>query len=459
MNRFRQALRERFALLKNENGFLATLAVVIMTTMMLGGLALLSLNQRNVGSLQRDRQTQTAFSVAEAALNSQIKVLSTSWPSSAFLQEPSSCTETATSTSCPAPAMLNADFADTLAAYDNATWTISVRDNVWTPKDNFQLADMNTVQCDPVDPSAPKTAPCTWDSNKDGILWVVAQAVLQDPTCVARQAASPSGPTGASNGCARKRTLLAQAQVNTTLISVPKNSISAGSFSTLNSGNKVIINEKGCTGKGANQVCLVETPAPVSVRCTPPPSNPTPPNPCTNYIPPKNQVSPDVVNTSVSFNGPLVSPEELDMLRSTAKANGTYFTTCPPTMTGAVVFVDLDPAAPFQTCTYHNGGTFNSATSPGAYIISNGAVDMNGSTYFYGLIYALNNEVPTIAPAPIINVHGGATVQGALLCEGDCNISVGDTANALIFDPVAFSSFQGMQNVVMAQNSFRDIPN
>lgn len=448
MNRFRQGLRERFALLNNENGFLATLAVVIMTAMMLGGLALLAVNQRNVGSLKRDRQTQTAFSVAEAALNSQIKLLSMSWPSSAILMEPPSCTQTATSTSCPAPATLNADFADTLAAYSTTTWDIGVRDNVAALATDFQIANMNTATT-----AACGTAPCTWDSNTDGVLWVVAKAVLQDPTCVARQAANPSGPTGASNGCARKSTLLAQAQVNTTLISLPRNSVTAGSFSTLNSGNKVIINERGCTGKGANEVCLSQQPAPVSVRCTPPPSDPTPPNTCTDYIPPKNQVSPEVVNTGASSD-PLVSPDDLEMLRSAAKAYGTYFTTCPPTMAGALVFVEL---ATFDTCSYSSGGVFNSAASPGAYIISNGHVSMNGSSYYYGLIYALNNHAPT--DGIVITVHGGATVQGALLCEGDGRIEVGDTANALLFDPQAFMAFKGVQNVVMAQNSFRDIPN
>ncbi|MBK5229948.1 MAG: hypothetical protein JJE27_02135 [Thermoleophilia bacterium] len=446
MNRSRQVLRDRRALLKNEDGFLATLAVVIMTAMMIGGLALLALNQRNNDSLASDRQTQTAYSVAEAGLNDQIKLLSTSWPSSVGTKEPSVCTQLSTSTACPDPATLNANFANTLAAYDNATWAISVRDNVAALATDFQLTNMDTAT-----DATCGTAPCTWDSNADGVLWVVAQAVLQDPTCVARLAAAPTGATTAVSNCARKRTLLAQANINTTLVSVPANSITAGSFSTLNSGNKVMVNETGCSGNGANEICLSKEPAPVAVRCTPPPDTP-PPNACLDYIPPKNQVSPAVVKPSQSSDL-LISSDQLNMLRTAAKAYGTYYTTCPSTPAGTLVFVELTI---YGTCTY-NGGTYNSAASPGAFIIANGHVELNANTVFYGLIYALNNHAPT--NDTVIMVHGGATVQGALLCEGDGRIAVGETKNALMFDPRAFSTLKGMLNVVMGRNSFRDIPN
>lgn len=435
MKIFRQGKRERFALLNDESGFIATMAVVIMTAMMIGGLALLALNQRNNKSLVRDRQTQTAYSVAEAGLNNQIKLLSTNWPTSAALKWPSSCTQTSTSTDCPDPVTLNADFADTLAAYSNTTWTISVRDNVAALATDFQLAGMDaatTATCG--------IAPCTWDSNADGKMWVVAQAVLRDPTCVARQAAAPTGATGAV-ACQRERTLLAQAQMNWTLIELPINSVTAGRFKITNESNHTIIDTNGSSAQSA----------PVAVRCdtTPPDKN----NDCLGWDTRKNQVSPPTIKTNQSSD-PLVTTEELDMLRTAAKAYGTYWTTCPLSMAGAVVFVEL---ASFDTCSYPGGYTYNSAASPGSYIISNGHVSLGGTTHFYGLIYALNDGVPK--DEGVITMDGNATVQGALLCDGNCKITVGSTENALIFDQAALNSFKGVQSVVMGQNTFRDIPN
>ncbi|MGK2879127.1 MAG: hypothetical protein ACSLFF_11235 [Solirubrobacterales bacterium] len=450
----RLARRAR-ARLGDERGFLSIMAVSILSAMMLAGLALMALNQRNNTALRNDRSTQTAYSIAEETLNDQLQALSRGWPSSSASAMPVECTQANANTGCPDPATVAATFSTTLAAQNVVEWKVMVRDNVGALKDDFQLASMNlgsTTGC---------AAPCTWDAGgnangtPDSTLWVVAQAFIKTAGCASSGA---TGPSGNLSGCVRKRTLLAQAKLVESSVEVPRSVVTAGKFSTTNKGNKVIVDENGCWNVPGQcppgGLSGVGGAAPIQVRCDSP--NPGSANdPCLGYSSNKGQISPNLVSDNYP-DAQLITPDELEMLRSSARSAGTYFTTCPPSAAGKVVFIEL---AVFATCSFSNE-TANSHAEPGALIIANGKLELGANMIYNGLIYAANNVAPFDAP-DVVHLSGNAIVQGAIMIEGDGGVLIGQSSGqqpTINFDEAALNSFRGVTGVGIGQNTFRDLP-
>ena len=68
----------------------------------------------------------------------------------------------------------------------------------------------------------------------------------------------------------------------------------------------------------------------------------------------------------------------------------TYYTSCPASLTGTVVFIDV-PAT--TTCQDSNNAVYNSATEPGLVIMPRGKLSMKGS--LHGLVYMANEQNST----------------------------------------------------------------
>ena len=102
----------------------------------------------------------------------------------------------------------------------------------------------------------------------------------------------------------------------------------------------------------------------------------------------------------------------VEALRSTAKQNGTYYstatpgkTTCPADPSGAVVFVED------VSCSYQAGAVVNGTTKQGIFIINRGTLELSGNREWWGAIYLVNAQgCGTVATGPCINAAGNKDI-------------------------------------------------
>ena len=161
------------------------------------------------------------------------------------------------------------------------------------------------------------TGPCKWDANGDLMLWVHARAVVRGrPRSIVA--------------------LLKREQFSEAIAG--GNAVTAGSFETTNSGNKVIINATGSQ---------------VVVRCT------TTTDECTEYAENKGQVLPPTILRDPATPPAMTVGQRARFMAAAQSASpSTYYTSCPASLTGTVVYIDVPSTT---SCSDSNNATYNSA--------------------------------------------------------------------------------------------------
>jgi Tfp pilus assembly protein PilX len=398
--------------LRREDGWVVVTAVIVMALMMAIGLATYSTVDTQQAQSRVERERDSSFNLGESALYAEAFVLGRDWPTAAA-QYPPSCTEltAAGARGCPTPSDLQGAL-DSPAIPDlssGAEWTIRVRDN-GSPATGTDYDASTDLQPN-------------YDANGDGKLWVRADAVAKG----------------------RRRSIVGLMEREKLGEAVAQNVITAGHFHTSNSGNKVVVDTQGPSATGSQVV----------VRCTPGAGEPSAGSACIGYDGNKGQVSPDRVYSPPAIPAPGAAMEgtQLNRFRDEAKANGTYYNTCPPSLTGKVVFVE-------STSTLSCGGNdykddYNSAASPGVLIITNGTLELSGNqTIYYGFIYMLNRQGST---GDVFTVHANATLQGGVAVDGNGGVKTGSDKVNIIFDGQAFIQLETHGMAGLVQNSWREL--
>jgi len=406
----------------SEAGSILVVAIVLMAVML--GVALSSFAFVD-GQQQRaveQRQRETALNLAEGVLYSQGFALARSWPGNATegAAMPATCTSAAVQSLCPDPRTLAAANSSTPASANftnadasaNVTWTTRIRDNGGPLTDAFDVTQMNSTQTTGA-VSCP--GPCKWDANGDLKLWVQAQAIVRG----------------------RPRNLVALLKREEFAESFgANNAVTAGSFETTNSGNKTIIDVAGSQAV---------------VRCPVGPG-------CTDYDTTKGQVQPAPV--SIPSTPRAMTSVQLERFKAAAQSANpsTYYTSCPTSYAGRVVFVDL-PAAT-TTCTDSNSAMYNSAAKPGVLIVARGMLSMKST--FYGLVYMVNG--PGDEPhssGTVLTVAANGQIIGGLAIDGAGHLVAGQASGNLAtikFDPNAFNSLVSFGTAGLVQNTWRELP-
>jgi Tfp pilus assembly protein PilX len=400
-----------FSNLRREEGWVVVTAVIVMSLMMGIGLATYATVDTQQAQSRVERERDSSFNLGESALYAEAFVLGRDWPTAEATQYPPSCTEMIQTVTrgCPTRSDLQ-NAIDSSALPDlssGAQWTIRVRDNA-----NSSDYESST--------------PDTYDKDGDGKLWVRADAVAKG----------------------QSRSIVGLLQREELGESVAQNVITAGRFHTSNNGNKVIVDTQGNSATGSQVV----------VRCTPPlpPADPTD-NACISYERDKGQVSPDRVYSGQ--DAPNMSKEQADRFEAEARANNTYYTSCPQNLTGRVVFVETSSKI---NCKY-NGGIFNTQASPGLVVFTNGHLELGGGKVtYYGLVYMLNPD-PRLDPPPAstsdtrFTMHANGTLVGGVSVDGDGAVDAGSDKFNIIFDSAAFASLKTYGTAGLVQNSWREL--
>lgn len=397
--------------LRSEDGNVLVIAIMMMTLMLVLGSTALSTVDTQTDVAKKERQHESTFNLAEGVLHAQTYVLARLGTGSTSNPFPDSCTDASVEALCPDDADLSLSFDPAVQNdYDaSTTWTTTVRDN---PDGDFYSESL-------VD-AAP-----AYDANDDKQLWVKSEAEVRG----------------------RTRTIVALIKVEFRSVNFPRYALAGGWFDTSNNGRKVIVDSTGSLG--------------VAVRC----SDPPPSESCLDYDPSKGQLEPegsyelDYPDTSTG-----VLADELQSLEDFAKANGTYYTSCPADPNGLVVVVESgncaynnqSPAAPGQS------KCCNSAADPGVYIMKCGSVGFSGNIEYHGIVYVPNKTSPDsetwCSSDAVVETQGTALITGGVIIDGPGGMLAGSSGMNIQFDPWAFDNVKVAGTAGVVQNTWREIP-
>ena len=412
--------------LHGEEGWVLVTSVMVLATMLTIALLSFALVDRGQQHSHDQRQRESALNLAEGVLYSQAFALAQHWPGNAAstASAPSTCTEaTAPTPLCPTPNTLAAaQGSPATAAFvnrdssTNVTWTTRIRDNggpglagFYTGGATADAAQSGTSIRTGAAYSCP--GPCRWDANGDRQLWVQARAVVEG----------------------KARNIVALLKRERFAEPFPRNTVTAGSFETTNSGNKTIIDAIGSQ---------------VVVRCTSTASA------CTDYNAGKNHVLPATIVRDPA-TPPAMTPVQIARFKAVAQSSSpsTYHTSCPGSLTGTVVFIDV-PAA--TTCQDANQAIYNSASEPGIVIMPRGRLAMKGS--LHGLVYMANEQNSTTA---VLTLQANSEIFGGVAIDGPGRLVVGQASGnraTITYVSNAFNSLSSFGTAGLVQNTWRELP-
>ena len=416
--------------LRSQDGWAIVTAMMVMTAMLVLGLAAIAFVDTESRSSQRERQGEARLNLTEGVLATELYQLSHNWPTSAAFPD---CSPASTANPCFTAAALKANYSQVDFKLD-PSWNVQVRDDV-VPEGTAPGCDPSTSNMSGYYDDATILAASNpaFDSNRNCQLWVRAEGTLDG----------------------KQRTVVAKVRVDTRPVQFPIAPFVAGSFNTGNNGGKkVIVDGGGQTGQ---------------VRCE------TTSSECVDYNGAQVSNPGEVATGDENLSTSVLDPTMIDALRKTAQQNGTYYssatpgkTACPNDPSGAVVFIeDL-------SCAYA-AVSVNTTTKQGIFIINKGTLKITGNGNWYGAIYMVNAQgcSPTNTAACLNNggysdivmqMSGTATVHGGIFVDGSGRLAIGSSGNAgtgnqanLVYDPSVFPPLQAYGTAGIIQNTWREL--
>ena len=412
--------------LHREDGSILVIALILTGVLLAIGLASFAFVDAGQRRAKEQRTRETSLNLTEGVLYAQGFALAQVWPgnATAAAQIPTVCTSAAVQTLCPDPNTLAAGNSSSPASANftnvdskaNVSWTTHIRDNGGPLSDAFVYSQVDASQSGTnVQTGAAYTcaAPCKWDANGDLKMWVQARAVI----------------------AGQPRNVVALLKRERFSEPFPRNGVTAGSLATTNSGNKTIIDSTGSQ---------------VVVRCT---------NlndaACADYQKAKDQILPATLLSDPAYP-PAMTAAQIARFKAAAKSASpsTYYTSCPASYTGTVVFVDLPSAA--TTCEDDNNAVYNAATSPGIVIFPRGMLQMKGT--FYGIVYMVNGQNST---GTVLTMAANSQLFGGVAVDGPGRLTVGQASGprpTIIYDPNASNGLATFGTTGLVQNTWRELP-
>jgi Tfp pilus assembly protein PilX len=402
----------------DEQGFVLVSAIVLLTVILGLGLGLLLFTDNQQKASAQEQASESAFRVAEAALNAQVGQLSRAWPSKKEEEYPERCTATeSTPNGCPTPGSLNVGYPsagtttcpasqkDAWGSPDTNEWTTYVRNDA----EGSQYFNSATEQTQP-----------RYDAYGNEKLWVRAVGVVQ----------------------CRVVTLVTQVARQQIAVSFPKDTAVGNWFIVTNSGKKVIVNTEGEPPVG-------ET-GPISMRC----SGLTKAE-CEQWSESKKQISPDTTGAPPTPS-PIMNEVQIAALRAQAQSAGTFHSAALGNCPGSLEEMSGLPAY-VEGCgnLKITGGEGNSAANPGFLILADGTLELKGNAEFHGVIYARN---PSNSSGAVVILGGTAQIFGAIDVDGNGGIEFGSSKANLIYEPKAILNLKAYAGATPTRNTFRVLP-
>ena len=298
-------------LLNDERGNVLVTAILLLAVMMTLGLAVSSQVDTQTRQSRVERERESTFNLAEAALSAQTFILGrlgTGLPSRPYPLEGCSKTPPADPYFCPLPAQIEKSYNgagqvdfDFLSATDG--WRTHVRDD----RDPVTGGVVRFWDDQIINPANPKYSSwARYDADGNRHVWVRSEAIVRG----------------------RKRAIVAWVRIEDSVINFPQYAVLAGRVGGKNSGGhggRPLVNSTGSPARdrGALQPDSLSRPASTSTRRRAP-----------SFSRPGNY------QISYPRQSALEDPDALQALEDVARANGTYYDTCPANPNGKIVVIE-----------------------------------------------------------------------------------------------------------------------
>ena len=405
---------------RDEQGFALVSAIVLLTVILGLGLGLLLFADNQQKAAGREQASESAFNVAEAALNAQIGQVSRSWPALTGTQPyetAGGCTAANSSAAngCPTAESMKVGYpvgstatcpAGIKEAWGSAAtnqWTTYVRDD--EPGKNVSFFN-----------SSEEKGQVGYDKNEDNKLWVRVVGIAQ----------------------CRVVSLAALVSRQEIALSFPQKVMSANWFTTGNEGKGKEVIVEGQTPESGQ-------PGEVLMRC----EGFAKVSECEHYR--EGQIANAKVNPPPGAPTPTLSATQLSAFRQTAESLHTYYPegSCPVGLpSGKPVFVQGPCKVEGGT-----GNIGNSKEQPGFLIIVNGTLEMGGQAEFWGTVYMVNEQESS---GKVVIVNGNANIRGEIVVDGKGGIEVGENHKKnLEYDPRSAAEEKIYAGATPTRNSFR----
>jgi hypothetical protein len=401
-------MSRRRASCADDGGWVLLTSIVMLSLMVTMAVTLLSIVDVQTGESGKQRLRETAFNLAEAGLNAQIFSLARDWPGLGDALTPyPTCDQTSNSPRCPSAAQLT----NLIPTQDvnGATWQTVVRDNGAAGGAGFYSDALILGQ-----PG--------YDANGDGQVWVRATATAKGKT----------------------RTIVGLVRAEQQEEDIPHGALISGSLSISNNGNKIMID--GTAGGGLPTAVVRCTPALLEL------------SPCLGHTLTgllstflsglSRQISPNLVSYGYA-GGPAMSVAALARLKATAMANGTYYSSCPASLAGAMVYIDTA-----AQCSYTGNAVYDSDAAPGMVVMPTGSLYLGGTVELHGIFYGADQQNTT---GTVLQTQGNARIFGGVLVDGQGAVVCGSSKLNIQLAPNAFRAVSSYGSAGVIQNTWREI--
>ena len=421
-------------------------AILILFVVLGVGFALLATANGQQRSAYNQQSSESAYSLAEAALNAQILQLSLQWPTSQNPPAggyPTGCNAASNGFSyCPSTSNFPSSAYPTSsqtcpAGTPGDAWSTSTPTNGWTTY--VRDAGASGSGTESLFSSATEKGMPAYDTSVTGppdTLWVRAVGIVNCHAAV----------------------VVSKVSEQLIALTFPQAVLNANGFSISDNGNKLVLNTADPNG----------TQGSVSLRCAG--LGGQPPGPSCAGINKDSQVAPGPTYASPPAGSPALSPTALAAVKAKAIANGTYFpatTNCntigAAQLQGSPVYIEGNANCNIGVT---SNATINSKASPGLLVLVNGTLSFGGSMTYYGVIYGVNAQQTS---SDVVTLGGTSTVFGGIDVDGLGTVSLGSSGNGvdcstgnkcgdLEYSAAAFPSLTTFAGAAGSPNSFRQLP-
>lgn len=401
--------------LNAERGNVLVTAILLISVMLSLGMAVASTVDTQTTQSRKERERESTFNLAEAALSAQTFILGRKGTGTATSPYPSTGCPSGTNAFCPVSADLMRSYSGDATQVDfgaDTSWRTDVLDDA-DPSGNsvrFWKDDYLSVSNWP-----------RYDKDGNRHVWVRSQANVRG----------------------HKRAIVAWVKIEDMIVSFPRYAVLSGYLHGKNAGGhggRPLVNSTGSLG--------------IAVRC-----NTAPQSACIDLNPTKGPQLQPPGNFQLQYpNSTAIGGDQLIALEDVAKANGTWYETCPANPNGDVVYVKnagtcrytaSAPAAPGAT------KCCNTAANPGLYIVERGSVDFGGNIEFWGVVY--NANVDNSSGERLIETSGTATLRGGAIVDGAGGVYAGSSGDNIVYNAFAFDDITAVGTAGVVQNTWREI--
>jgi len=404
--------------LSGERGNVLVTAILLMAVMLSVGMAVAATVDTQTNQSRKERESKSTFNLAEAALSAQTFILGrrgTGTPTNPY--PVGGCNGVSTNLFCPANDTLMRSYTGDASQVDfkagsNTSWRTDVLDDADAAGNPVRFWDDSYLS----NASWPR-----YDKDNNRHVWVRSEATVRG----------------------HKRAIVAWVKIEDRIVSFPRYAVLSGYLDGTNSGGhggRPLVNSTGSLG--------------VAVRCNQPPQSN-----CIDLNPTKGPQLQPPANFQLNYpNATALGGDDLATLEDMAKANGTWYATCPANPNGDVVYIKNA-----GDCAYNNsapavpgaGKCCNTSANPGLIIVETGTLEFGGNIECWCVIYHpnLNNNTTD----RLVETSGTSAIYGGVLVDGGGGVYAGSSGDNIVYNAFSFDDIKAVGTAGVVQNTWREI--